>query len=122
MSEVAKTILFIMQRAPYGSSATREALDAALASAAFEQTVQLLFCGDGVWHLITDQRPHLINAKDTSKMLQALEYYDISDVYADKSSLADRQLDSNALAIPAKPVDDDSIRQLVKKADCVIAL
>ena len=44
-----KSILFVVQHTPYGSSATQEALDAALATAAFEQNVQLFFSGDGVW-------------------------------------------------------------------------
>ncbi|HQQ74980.1 MAG TPA: sulfurtransferase complex subunit TusC [Pseudomonadales bacterium] len=117
-----KTILFILQRAPYGSSATREALDAALAAAAFEQNVQVLFSGDGVWHLSTDQQADAISSKDTSKMLQALDYYDISDVFVDKISLQERGLSVTPLTITAKTIGGDTLKQLIRTADCVVAL
>jgi tRNA 2-thiouridine synthesizing protein C len=122
MTAAQKTLLFILQRAPYGSSATREALDAALAAAAFEQDVQILFTGDGIWNLLPEQDASSINSKDTSKMLQALSYYDIDDVYVDSVSLNERRLASTSLAIAAKSITGDDLRQLVKNADCVISL
>lgn len=117
-----KTILFILQRAPYGSSATREALDAALAAAAFEQNVQILFTGDGAWHLSADQQADAISSKDTSKMLQALDYYDISDVFVDEISLQERGLSAAPLAIATKAIGGDALKKLIRTADCVVAL
>lgn len=122
MATARKTILFILQRAPYASSATREALDAALAAAAFEQDVQLLFTGDGVWHLLQGQQANAIASKDTSKMLQALSYYDIEAVYVDSVSISERNLPVDQLAIPAATIAGEELRMLVKNADCVIAL
>lgn len=122
MTAIKKTLLFILQRAPYGSSATREALDAALAAAAFEQHVQILFIGDGVWHLLAAQQPHAISSKDTSKMLQALDYYDISDVFVDEMSLQERGLSATQLAIASRTIGGDTLKQLINAADCVIAL
>lgn len=122
MNTARKTILFILQRAPYASSAVREALDAALAAAAFEQDVQLLFTGDGVWNLLQGQQPEVIAGKDTSKMLQALSYYDIEAVYVDSPSLDARNLSAEQLAIPAATIAGDALRLLVKNADCVITL
>lgn len=122
MAATQKTLLFILQHAPYGNSATREALDAALAAAAFEQNVQLLFSGDGVWQLLADQQPDAISSKDTGKMLQALEYYDISDVFVDEISLQERGISATQLAIASKTIGGDALKQLVKAADCVIAL
>ncbi|HSC76116.1 MAG TPA: sulfurtransferase complex subunit TusC [Pseudomonadales bacterium] len=118
----AKSILFILQHAPYGSSATRETLDAALAAAAFEQQVKLLFTDDGVWQLLADQQPDTISSKDTSKMLQALEYYDISDVFVDEISLQERGISATQLSIACSPVGGNALKQLIKTADCVIAL
>jgi tRNA 2-thiouridine synthesizing protein C len=122
MPDQRKTILFILQRAPYGSSAARETLDAALAAAAFEQTVQLLFTGDGVWQLLPAQQPEAIGSKDSSKMLQALDYYDIEAVYADAVSLAERGLSAEQSAIPVTALSGDALKQLIQSADCVIAL
>jgi tRNA 2-thiouridine synthesizing protein C len=122
MTAIRKTLLFILQRAPYGNSATREALDAALAAAAFEQNVQILFTGDGVWNLLPEQDASSINSKDTSKMLQALDYYDISDVFVDEISLQERGISAAQFAIDAKTIGGDTLKQLIKTADCVIAL
>jgi tRNA 2-thiouridine synthesizing protein C len=121
MTAIRKTLLFILQRAPYGNSATREALDAALAAAAFEQNVQILFTGEGVWNLLPDQDTSGINSKDTSKMLQALDYYDISDVFVDEISLQERGI-TTKFAITAKTIGGDTLKKLIKTADCVTAL
>lgn len=122
MTTPRKKILFILQRAPYGTSAAREALDAALAAAAFEQDVQLLFAGDGVWQLLPDQQPDAIHSKGIGKMLQALDYYDINQTFVDSVSLTDRQLDSAQLAIPVTAVTGTALQDLIRAADCVIAL
>ena len=122
MTGEQKKILFIMQRPPYGSSAARESLDAALAAAAFEQEVQLLFTGDGVWQLLPDQAADAIHCKNIGKMLQALAYYDIKDVFADGASLAERQLAVEHLSIPVTALEGGPLRKLLQDADCVIAL
>jgi tRNA 2-thiouridine synthesizing protein C len=117
-----KKILFIMQRAPYGSSTAREALDAALACAAFEQNVQLLFTGDGVWQLLPLQNAAVVGSKDIGKMLGALAYYDINGIFVDHASLQARELTVDQLAIPVISLDTTTLRQLVQEADCVISL
>ena len=119
---IDRCILFILQRAPYGNTAAREILDAALAAAAFEQDVQLLFSGEGVWQLLPGQQPDAFAGKDISKMLQALGYYDIEAVYADAVSLAERGLDSTTLALPVMALDPAAQQQLLRTADCVITL
>lgn len=122
MSSTRKKILFVLQRAPYGSSSARESLDAALAAAAFEQDVQLLFSGEGVWQLLPNQQADAIASKDIGKMLQALAYYDIDRVYADAQSLAERGLAAETLAMAVTPVAAHALQQLFRDADCVIAL
>lgn len=122
MGTTRKTILFILQRAPHGSSAARETLDAALAAAAFEQDVQLLFGGDGVWLLQPGQRADAIASKDTAKMLQALAYYDIKAVFADTVSLAERGLDATNLALAVTAIEPAAQQRLLRAADCVVAL
>ena len=117
-----KTILFVLQHAPYGSHATRETLDAALAAAAFEQDVQLLFSGEGIWCLLAGQHSESIDSKNIEKILQALAYYDINDVYVDAISLSERQLSASDLAIAATPLAGAEIAALLQRADCVLAL
>lgn len=117
-----KKILFIMQHSPYGNTRAREALDAALACAAFEQPVQLLFTDDGVWQLLPDQQASTVGNKDIGKMLGALAYYDINAVFTDSTALRTRNLTPADLAIQTTAVETDAMRQLIHAADCVITL
>ncbi|MEZ5539352.1 MAG: sulfurtransferase complex subunit TusC [Pseudomonadales bacterium] len=122
MQPSQKTILFVLQRSPYGSTATQETLDAALAAAAFEQNVQLLFSGDGVWSLLPDQHSELIDRKNIEKLLHALEYYNIHSVYVDQQSLDERQLTAQQLSITVTPLQAEQIPAIFQHADCVVAL
>lgn len=122
MNRLRKTLLFVLQRPPYGRSSSRETLDTALACAAFEQNVQLLFSGDGVWQLLPEQQGTISGEKDIGKMLAALHYYDINAVFVDSFSLAARQLTVEQLAIPAIVLDACALRALLRNADNVLAL
>ncbi len=51
----SKKLLFISRHAPYGSSLARDALDAVLASSAYDQQLSLLFMDDGVFQLLKNQ-------------------------------------------------------------------
>jgi sulfur relay (sulfurtransferase) DsrF/TusC family protein len=54
-------------------------------------------------------------------MLQALDYYDISDVFVDEISLQERGI-TTKFAITAKTIGGDTLKKLIKTADCVTAL
>ena len=51
-----KSLLLLIRHSPYGSSLARASIDVALAAAAFDQAVSLLFVGDGVLQLLPEQR------------------------------------------------------------------
>ena len=72
MSDERRRTLIVVRRAPYGSSLSRASLDAALALAAFDQLVDILFMGDGVLHLLPDQMSSEIGAKNVGKLLSSL--------------------------------------------------
>lgn len=114
--------LFILQHSPYGSSLAREALDMALAFAAFDHKVDVLFSGDGVLQLLPQQDSSPLQQKNIGKTLAALAMYDINNVYASDSALARRGLAAAQLAIAVTAVDDDAIRQLINKADKLVSL
>ncbi|MFL6615526.1 MAG: sulfurtransferase complex subunit TusC, partial [Pantoea agglomerans] len=50
-------VAFVFTRAPHGSSAGREGLDAALATGALSEDIGLFFIGDGVLQLNLHQQP-----------------------------------------------------------------
>ncbi len=116
------TYLFLLRQSPYGSTLAREALDMALATAAFDQKVQLVFLNDGVYQLTNQQQAELKQRKNISKTLSALALYDVNDVYVDKDSLEERGLKPEQLFSDAMPVDHEKINQLIQQADAVMSL
>jgi len=91
----ATSIAIINSKAPFGSTAGKEALDVALIFGSYEQSVSLFFHGDGVYQLITNQQPELLGIKNYLKTFSAFEFYDIEKIYVCEKSLSDRQLHTN---------------------------
>jgi tRNA 2-thiouridine synthesizing protein C len=90
----AKYDLLIVTRAtPYSSAAANEALDLALAAGTFEQSVGLLFSGDGVYQLKDNQSADALKQKHLNRMLKALPLYGIPVIFVDQVSLEERALD-----------------------------
>jgi len=87
-----KTLAILNTKAPYSSTAGKDALDIALIFGSFEQPVALFFQGEGVRQLISGQDGSMINVKDYLKTFAAFEFYDIEEVYVCHTSLAQRGL------------------------------
>lgn len=115
-----KRYLIIFRHPPYGESFAREALDVALAAAAFDQPVALLFFGDGVTQLLNAQNSHAINEKSLEKQLSALPLYDINTIYVDAHALQQRGFSLADLSLPAQPVGDSEINSLLASHDIVL--
>lgn len=105
--------LAIIRHAPYGNSLARAAIDAALASAAFEQRVTLLFVGDGVLQLLPEQEPAAIGRKSHARVLSSLPLYGIEQVYVDAGSVKRYQLDLAQAPVDAVALDDCAMRDLL---------
>lgn len=112
-----KRQLVVIRHSPYGSSLARAALDAALAAAAFDQPVDLLFMGDGVLQLLPDQQSEGLGVKNIGRLLASLPLYGIEQVYADADAVARFGLDLGAAPVPARAVDDTAMRQLLGEYD-----
>jgi tRNA 2-thiouridine synthesizing protein C len=117
---ITKRFLFICRRPPYGSSLAREALDVALAAAAFDQPVAMLFLGDGVLQLLPQQKADAIDQKPLDKQLGALPLYDIDQLYVDADALQARKLSLADLAQPAQPLSVAEITALMAVHDVVL--
>jgi len=115
-----KTLLVVVRQPPYGSSLARAALDTALAAAALEQPVSLLFMGDGVLQLMSGQQSEAIGVKNIGRLLGSLPLYDIESVYIDAGAAARYQLDTSDLVLPVTPVDPAAMRGLIDDCDHVI--
>ncbi len=120
MSTPNKSFLLVSRSGPYGSAQAREALDIALAGAAFNQTIDILFMDDGVLQLLPDQDPTGINQKNLAKTLPMLKLYDVANIYAEQHSLAVRGLLGETLVLDCKVIDSGAAGRLIAAADMVL--
>lgn len=81
------SVLVIIDQPAYGSWSGREALDMALALAAFDQPASLLFSGAGINWLRKRQSPQGIDQKGVDRNLAAAPVFGIEEILADRSSL-----------------------------------
>lgn len=95
MATLNKTVAILNTKAPFAHSTAKEALDVALIYGSYEQETSLFYQGDGVYQLVNEQHPELINAKNFLKTFSAFEFYDLEKVYVCQQSLAERNLEVN---------------------------
>lgn len=81
------SVIVISRTPPQGSSRSRAALDAALALAAFDQPVALLFLGAGVLQLFPDQDGRTLGRRDLYRQIESLPLYDVEHVWAEQEAL-----------------------------------
>jgi tRNA 2-thiouridine synthesizing protein C len=117
---IKKNFLIVCRRPPYGTSFAREALDVAMAAAAFDQQVAVLFLGDGVLQLIAGQHSYGIAQKAHDKQLSALPLYDVETLYADAEALQIHRLEAADLILPVQVLDADKIAALLSSHDVVL--
>jgi len=115
-------VLIICRRAPYASSAARDAIDVALACALFELPVTLLLLDDAVLQLLPDQQSGLIGQKSPNAMLGALPMYDIDSLYTSTQSLALHGLEASRLDPRPVVLDQDEIKALMAQHSRVITI
>ena len=117
-----KAIALNIARSPYKGSSVVEAIDSALVAAVFESDVSLIFRGEGVFCLITEQDARSLGLKTMSKVLSALETYDIQKVYACSSSLAQYNLSEDDLIHGVTPLSDSAVADLLQSQNAVIGI
>ena len=110
-----------MRQPPYGSSLARAAVDTALAAAAFDQPVCLLFLDQGVLQLLPEQDTEALGVKNLGKLLSSLPLYDIDKVYVDRAALQRFGLHQDRLAIPTEVLDDEGLQELLNANDHLVS-
>jgi tRNA 2-thiouridine synthesizing protein C len=115
-----KRFLIVCRHPPYGTSLARDALDVAMATAAFDQEVAMLFLGDGVLQLCNAQDGAAIEQKSHDKQLSALPLYDVDALYVDAHSLRTHGLEADDLVLPAQPLTDEEIADLFARHTIVL--
>ncbi|MCP5073153.1 MAG: sulfurtransferase complex subunit TusC [Rhodobacteraceae bacterium] len=108
MNETVKKFLYVNRKAPYGTIYALESLEVVLIGAAFDQDVSLAFLDDGVFQLTKGQDTKDIGVKNFSPTFRALGDYDVTKLYVEAESLAERGLTADDLQeIMYEDEDDD---------------
>lgn len=103
--------LIIIQTPP---SLNIEPIEMALAMAAFEQDIALLFIGPGCYHLLNSQTEKSTGAKSPSKLISALPMYDCEKIYHLNSEL-------NINSSLAEELNADQAKALIASAKHVLS-
>ena len=120
MTQIKKKLLIVQNKAPFGSSSIQESLDVVLAAGTFDQDVSLLIEGDACFQLLKDQKPELIDRKNTTKMLKALPIYGVEKVLVCSESVFLRKLTQTSDNDIFRFVSNDEIKRIYSESDTVI--
>ena len=110
-----KKILFLNQYAPYSGQAAQTIIDLLLSASVYDQEIAVLFLGEGVWQLLTNQQ-HVPNI---AKNLKGLKEFGIHKLYVDKQALTERNLLSTNLAVTTEALSPSEIQALFKQHDMI---
>lgn len=82
-----KKVLFVLQQDPLSGSLARAGVDTALAYAAFDQPVTVLFTGAGVLQLAPEADAMRAGRRDLRRVIDSMPLYDIEAVLVDRDAL-----------------------------------
>jgi tRNA 2-thiouridine synthesizing protein C len=114
-----KSYLFVLRKPSHSGAHVQEMLDIILTTAAFDQKVSILLLDDGVFQLKKGQHPENVGMKDTAAIFNALEIYDVNDVYTEVESLQERGLKPKDLSFTVQEFYRKDIAGLMKRFDVV---
>lgn len=117
---MSKSMLIICQDSPWAGATAKETLDLALSGGAFDLPISLLFLEDGIFQLVGNQLPQLIEQKNLTANLQALPLFGITQLLVDEQSLVTRGLTTQQLSQPVTLIKRTELGSLLIDYDTVI--
>lgn len=117
-----KKIAIINRQSTFNHPTPRESLDLALIFAAFDQQVSVIFVDDGVYQLLDNQQPELLENKDFLATMKVFELYDIERVVVSRDDMACRGVADSALSMDVAPLSNQQIAQLLTTFDHVVTM
>lgn len=116
-------LAILFTQPPFGSSISREGLDALLAASAFcdEEELAICFLNDGVFNLIAGQQPEQILQKDHIVTFKLIELYDLTECFVCQESIAERGLENAEWVLnDVKKVSRNALFDVLHQADKVL--
>lgn len=104
-----QSISIIITSPPHGSDAGSQALDTALACAAFDQNVTVIFQDNGVWQLLPQPVDSPLGDKSLLAQFKLMELYGVTAVQVCTDSLQRAGIAAEQLALPAQVVSRRAI-------------
>jgi tRNA 2-thiouridine synthesizing protein C len=119
---MSRSLLVVFRSAPYGDSRGRAGLEIALAFAAFEQPITVLFMGEGVLQLLPEQDTTELGARNLGKTLASLPLYGVETLHVDADSL-----DSYGIAVDSLPegctvIGSEALAALMRQHDHLVGM
>lgn len=116
-----KRVAFVFSTAPHGSSAGREGLDALLATSSLSDDLGVFFIGDGVFQLLTQQKPDIILSRDYISTFKLFSLYDIENCWVCAASMRERGLSTQtAFVVDVESLEADALRQQLNDYDIIL--
>ncbi len=116
-----KKLLFVLRQAPYGSSLAKEAIDAILASSAYDQALSVAFIDDGVFQLVNSQKAEAIEQKNLASMLAAFPLYDINNLFACQDSLTHRGIQEKDIPKDIQVLNNEQLKTLLQSQEHLLS-
>lgn len=116
-------LAILFTQPPFGSSISREGLDALLAASAFcdEEELAICFLNDGVFNLIAGQQPEQLLQKDHIATFKLIELYDLTECFICQESIAERGLNNAEWVLnDVKKVSRNALFDVLHQADKVL--
>lgn len=111
-----KHLVFIIDKPLHGNVKAQEFLDSILMAAAFDQRVDVVFVGDGVFAMLDNQQPEKLDMKNILPVFGTLSLYGINGVTVEEEALKERSLLISQLHEVSNVLPREKVKQTMSAA------
>ncbi len=133
MPEAPKKVMITVRKAPHGTIYVQEAIEVMFIVASYGMDLSVVFIDDGVLALKGGQDTGELGIKGFMASLGALTDFEVTQVYADQQSLADRNLSEDDMVyigededteepVKAKITNSETIARMMAVQDSIMSL
>jgi tRNA 2-thiouridine synthesizing protein C len=117
---MAKKVLVLMRKAPYGTFYSYEGLQTVLIMGAYEIDVSIAFVDDGVYVITKGQDTEALGVRQVAKTFPALPDFNVETFYIHKESLDERGLTLDDLVIQPEVLDTVSMAGVLEDQEVIL--